>query len=459
MAGGVGDKVELRDYQHRAVGDLRQAYCDGHGGAILELGTGAGKTVTAASVVVGATALGGWVLWVAHRRELLSQAAATLEAVGLRAELEAGRVVLCTVQGRMPERADAPAVIVVDEGHRAMAASYRRIFARWPGAFRVLLTGTAWRSDGASFEAVATAMVRGPSVAELTAEGWLVPVRYWSVPGADLAGLRVVRGDFRPTDLAAAFDRPGLVGDVVTHYKRVAGDRVGVVFASGVGHADHLATELVAGGVPALAVHSKTPKAERQAALELHASGGVQVLVSADLLIEGWDNPRVSAVVMARATASAIVWRQAVGRGLRPYAGKVDCVVLDHGANVDRLAPVAEVLEYEARPSGGARGAGKAGLALLTCQACFAVLPAQPRPASCPRCYALLPRPAVRGLQTREGELVEVTGGQVAKRRQIDWARWRQIDAERERRGFKPGWTWARYNLQEGVEQWARTER
>jgi DNA repair protein RadD len=446
--------VELRDYQHRAVAELRQAYCDGHEGAILELGTGAGKTVTAASVVIGAVDRGGWVLWVAHRRELLAQARRTLEAVGLGGALQASRVVLCTVQGRMPDRAEQPAVIVVDEGHRAMAASYHRIFTRWPDAFRVLLTGTAWRSDGASFDAVATKLIRGPSVAELTADGWLVPVRYWSVPGADLAGLRVVRGDFRPTDLAAAFDRPGLVGDVAATYQRVAAGRVGVVFASGVQHAEHLAEQLAAAGVSAAAVHAGTHKAERARLLEQHGAGQVQVLCSADLLIEGWDNPRVSAVVMARATASAIVWRQAVGRGLRTFAGKEDCVVLDHGANVDRLGLVAEPLEYEARPSGGARGPSTGGLALLTCQACFAVLPAQPRPASCPRCFAVLPRPAPRQVQSRPGELAEVTAPAAAKRRQIDWARWRRIDDERQQRGFKPGWTWARYNTQDEVEQW-----
>ena len=445
--------MQLRDYQHRAVAELRQAYCDGHQGAILELGTGAGKTVTAASVVAGAAGHGGCVLWVAHRRELLTQARATLEAVGLAAALQRGQVVLTTVQSSQPCLPEPPTVIVVDEGHRAMASSYRKIFSRWPEAFRVLLTGTAWRSDGASFDAVATKLVRGPSVAELTTEGWLVPARYWSVPGADLSGLRLARGDYQAADLAAAFDRPGLVGDVVATYLRLARDRAGVVFASGVQHAEHLAEQLVAAGVTAAAVHAGTPKLERARLLEQHGAGQVQVLTTADLLVEGWDNPLVSAVVLARATASAIVWRQAVGRGLRTSPGKADCVVLDHGANVGRLGLVSEPLEYEARPSGGARGPG-GGLALLTCQACFAVLPAQPRPASCPRCFALLPRPAQRQLEQCPGELVEVTAPAAPKRREIDWTRWHQIDAERQQRGFKSGWTWARYNMASEAKQW-----
>lgn len=446
--------MELRDYQQRAVAALRRAYCDGHQGAILELGTGAGKTVTAASVVAGATGLCGWVLWLAHRRELLAQALGTLHAVGLGAAVEQGRVVLCTVQGKVPERDTAPTVIVVDEGHRAMAASYRKVFARWPDSFRVLLTGTAWRSDGARFDAVATELVRGPSVADLTAQGWLVPAHYWSVPGADLSGLRVVRGDFKPADLAAAFDRPQLVGDVVATYKRLALGRVGVVFASGVQHAHHLAEQLRQAGLAAAAVDGGTPKADRAKLLADHGSGQLQVLCSAELLVEGWDNPLVSAVVLARATASAIVWRQSVGRGLRIHPGKADCLVLDHGGNCNRLGLVAEALEYEAQ-AGKARGPS-AGLALLTCKACFAVLPALPRPASCPRCYAVLPKGAARVVQQVTGELAEVTAATVAKRKTIDWARWRKLDDERKAKGYKPGWTWARYNMQLEVEQWAK---
>lgn len=447
--------MELRDYQQRAVEDLRAAYCDGHGGAILELGTGAGKTVTAASVVAGATALGGWVLWLAHRRELLGQAARTMGEVGLGPLLTGGQIRLRTVQSQLLEGMTPPAVIVVDEGHRAMAAGYRKVFARWPDSFRVLLTGTAWRSDGASFDAVATKLVRGPSVAELTSAGWLVPAVYWSVPGADLSGLKLARGDFKPADLAQAFDRPGLVGDVAATYCKLAGDRIGAVFASGVAHAEHVAEQLRARGLTAQAVNGATPKAKRAELLAEHEAGLLQVLCSADLLIEGWDNPLVSAVVMARATTSAIVWRQAVGRGLRIADGKTDCMVLDHGGNCARLGLVAEPLDYEAQ-SGTARRQLE-GLALLTCPSCFAVLEAHPRPASCPRCFALLPKGERKVVEVQAGELAEFKAGEQAKRKQIDWVRWRKIDDERQQKGYKPGWTWAQYYLKEAVATWAIT--
>ena len=454
--------MELRDYQSRAVEQLRQAYLDGHDGAILELGTGAGKTVTAVSVCASAVQLGGWVLWLAHRRELLEQAAATMRQLGLAGAIISKRIELATVQSlarqldRQPD-IEAPAVIVVDEGHRALAAGYRKIFARWPSAFRVLLTGTAWRSDKQDFGPVASTVVRGPTVGELTDAGWLVPACYWSIPGVDLSGVKSARGDYRSEDLAAAFDRPKLVGDVADTYQRLAGDRRGVVFASGVQHARHIAAELRARGIVAKAVHGDMLTLERESALVGHLAGSVQVLTCAELLIEGWDNPAVSCVSFARATQSEIVWRQAIGRGLRLAAGKRDCVVLDHGGNVHRLGDVADRLEYQ--PTGdGPRASRRDTISLITCSQCWAVLPSRPRPESCTRCGAELPVSAKQAPEQTSGELVHVSTPQRQAKPAVDWKIWRTIEAERRAKGYKPGWTWAQYGLRSGLQQWKQNQ-
>lgn len=445
--------VELRPYQTQAVDDLRTAYCAGHEGAILELGTGAGKTVSAMAVVAGVWQGRGSVLWLAHRRELVDQARECAVSLGLQPMLDCGKLRMCTVQGSGWRGMEPdPTVLVIDEGHRALAASYRAVIAAYSLAFRVLLTGTAWRSDGGDFSAVAPVTVRGPSIGELTDAGWLVPAAYWSVPGADLSGLRVQRGEFKPADVAAAMDRPQLVGDVAATLLRLAPGRRGVVFCAGVEHALHVAEALVAAGVDAAAVHGGTKPTERKALLAAHRAGSLQVLCNADLLIEGWDNPAVSVVSVARATASNIVWRQAVGRGLRPAEGKADCVVIDHGGNCARLGLVAEALEYEAG-GGGARGRSD-GLSLLTCDKCFAVLPSKPRPASCPRCFALIAAPAGRKVEQVAGELVPFDG-KAARRGPVDWNLWRRIDAERERKGYRAGWTWTQYAIRSEVGSWA----
>lgn len=445
--------MELRRYQSEAIDGLREAYCAGEPGAILELGTGAGKTVTAVAVVAGVLRGGGSVLWLAHRLELVQQAGECAEACGLGAAMQAGMFRLCTVQSSgWRGLAQAPTVVVVDEGHRALAASYRAVFAAYPEAFRLLLTGTAWRSDGGDFSAVAPAVVKGPSIGELTAAGWLVPASYWSLPGVGLEGVRSRRGDFVAGDLAAAFDKPGLVGDVAATFAKLAGGRQGVVFCSGVAHAAHVAHALRERGLAAVSVHGGTARQERAAALAAHKCGEVQVLCNADLLLEGYDDPAISVVSVARATQSAIIWRQAVGRGLRPARGKADCLVLDHGGNCGRLGLVADPLEYDAAGGGAGRGRSD-GVSLLTCASCFAVLRSQPRPASCPRCFAVLPVPAARKVETQAGELVQFDGA-AARRPAMDWQLWHKLDAERRAKGYRSGWTWARYNAKQEVQAW-----
>jgi hypothetical protein len=179
----------------------------------------------------------------------------------------------------------------------------------------------------------------------------------------------------------------------------------------------------------------------------------LQVLCNADLLIEGWDNPAVSAVSLARPTASAIVWRQAVGRGLRPAHGKTDCVVLDHGGNCLRLGLVADPLAYEAGGCSSAR-ARSDGPSLVTCSACFAVFASQPRPVTCPRCFEVLPVKAL-AVQAVAGELVQFDGAAVNRPRVVDWTLWNRLDRERQRKGYRAGWTWARYAASAEVKGWS----
>ena len=447
--------VDLRPYQGEAVDRLRAAYCAGAGGALLELGTGAGKTVTAMAVVAGVWRGRGSVLWVAHRQELVQQARACAVEFGLQPAIDAGKLVFATVQGSAwRDLPLVPTVIVVDEGHRALAKSYLSIFAEYHVSFRLLLTGTAWRSDGGDFSRVAEVTVKGPTIGELTEQGYLVPACYWSVPGVDCSGLHVRRGEFVAGEVAAAFDRPQLVGDVAATYLRLAGDRRGVVFCAGVAHAEHVAAGLRDLGVAAVCVSGETRLHERASALHAHSLGLLQVLCNADLLVEGWDNPAVSAVSVARATASDIIWRQAVGRGLRPAQGKPDCVVIDHGGNCARLGLVDEVLQYESG-SGGARGRSD-GVSLLTCDACFAVLPSKPRPVTCPRCFAVLPVKAARKAEAVDGELVPFGGERAQGKAAMDWALWRKLDVERQSRGYRVGWTWARYNASKEAQSWAK---
>ena len=143
----------------------------------------------------------------------------------------------------------------------------------------------------------------------------------------DLEHAKVSRGDYADGELGEMVeqDAPEIVKAWASH----AGDRITVAFVPTVDSAHELRDSFLAQGVPAEAVTGSTPTAERQAMYARLAAGETRVLVNVFVLVEGWDCPEVSCILMARPTRLPSVYIQALGRGLRPSAGKTDCLVLD----------------------------------------------------------------------------------------------------------------------------------
>jgi superfamily II DNA or RNA helicase len=130
--------------------------------------------------------------------------------------------------------------------------------------------------------------------------------------------------------LAERVDRAELVGDIVSHWHRLADRRKTVVFATNVAHSIHLAEEFAKSGTKAAHIDGSTPKDERDQILQRLSGGEIEIVVNCMVLTEGWDQPDVGCIVLARPTKSMGLYRQMVGRGLRPFAGKDHCLVLDH---------------------------------------------------------------------------------------------------------------------------------
>jgi DNA repair protein RadD len=127
-----------------------------------------------------------------------------------------------------------------------------------------------------------------------------------------------------------------LVGDIVSHWYRFGQNRPTVVFAVGVGHSIHLRDEFLKSGVKAEHIDGDTPKDERNAILQRLAAGETTVVTNCMVLTEGWDCPEVGCTILARPTKSMGLFRQMVGRVLRPAPGKVNAIVLDHSGAVYR---------------------------------------------------------------------------------------------------------------------------
>lgn len=354
----------LRPYQAELADRVRDAWAIGTK-PLLVLPTGAGKTVILARLLAEHR---GAAVAVAHRRELVGQISLALTREGVPHQLLAPAATIrqivrsqTTRLGACAYRTTAPVTVasvdsfhrapetwrssislaVLDEAHHVLRENkWGRALSRLPSTCRLLgVTATPVRADGrglgARADGVFTTILSGPSMRELIDDGYLAPYKLYAPTKLDLSGVRVgSTGDYSRRQLSVAVGRARITGDVVRHYLRHARGRKGVTFAVGVDAAYELARAYQDAGVPAVAVHAKTPAAEREAAIDRLERGEILQIVNVDLFGEGFDLPAIDCVSMARPTKSYGLYAQQFGRALRTCAGKAHAIIIDHANNV-----------------------------------------------------------------------------------------------------------------------------
>ncbi|SNR45500.1 DEAD/DEAH box helicase [Puniceibacterium sediminis] len=323
--------------------------------------TGAGKTIMLSAVtgeVIGDSAAKACVL--AHRDELTDQnrgkfarvnPGLTTSVVDASSKSWAGRVTFAMVPtlAREANLAAMPVLdlLVIDEAHHAVAASYRRIIDRVrdanPDARIFGVTATPNRGDKKGLREVFDNVADQVRLGELIASGHLVPPRTFVIDVGVQEELKSVRkslADFDMAKVASIMDRAPVTDEVIRHWKEKAGDRQTVVFCSTVAHAAHVTEAFNAADVPAALIHGDLPSEERRNILAAYATGEIRVIVNVAVLTEGWDHPPTSCVVLLRPSSYKSTMIQMVGRGLRtidpeehPGVIKTDCVVLDFGTS------------------------------------------------------------------------------------------------------------------------------
>ena len=354
--------VELRPYQSECLQRLVARYRAGKRRVLVSLPTGTGKTVVFAQFP-RYFQMRKRLLVLAHRQELLDQAAAKFAvvdpalSVGVeQAQRRAGaaKVVVAsvpTLQGaRLRELApDDFNLIVVDEAHHAVAKSYRAIFEHFrlfdaaTPKMLVGFTATPRRGDRQSLGDVFEEVAYTRGLEEMILAGFLVGVAGWRITtNVSLDGVKVRAGDFVESELASRVNVVGRNDVLLDAYRRYAPGRRAVIFCVDVEHAKDVARVFADGGIRARAVWGAMPRAEREAALAAFHDGSLDVLTNCNLLTEGFDEPRVDCVMMARPTKSLLLYAQMVGRGTRLHADKANLLVIDivdefHGPDLASL--------------------------------------------------------------------------------------------------------------------------
>ena len=455
--------IALRYYQEDAERDVREAMRIAQA-VILVLCTGAGKTVIFSDIARKAAMKGKRILILAHRDTLIRQASAKLSEYGVEhGIIMAGftpdrhrMVQVASVQtltrrlGKVKMDFD---LIIIDEAHLSAAKSYRDIVDAFPRARVLGVTGSPIRLDGKGLGRDAggmfDVMVQGISIKELIAEGYLVrPVVYASAEQIDLSGVKKVGGDYDSSALAEVMDKPKIVGSAIREYQRVCPGVPAVAWCANVQHAEHVAAEFNAAGVPALALSGESTTEERDRALKALTRGTIKVVTFAMLLVEGVDCPAIGAVIMLRPTMSLASYLQVIGRGLRTlYApgmplGTVEqrfaaiaagpkggrCYVLDHAGLTFRHGFADSDREWSLEGVTKKKGRKKDNepkLDLKQCPKCFVVT----EPVDvCPSCGYVHPV-RQRNIEQVDGELQEITAEMREKIAEQERARQRSAQA------------------------------
>ncbi len=334
--------MELRPYQAEAKAAVFEQWDKGTLKTLLVLPTGCGKTIVFAKVAEDCVRQGYRVLILAHRGELLEQAADKIKkSTNLGCATEKAeqtclgswfRITVGSVQSMQREKRlsqfseDYFNVIIIDEAHHCISDGYQKVLKHFPSAKVLGVTATPDRGDmrnlGEFFESLAYEYTLPKAIRE----GYLSPIKAMTIPlQLDLSGVSIQSGDFKAGDIATALD-PYLhqIADEMMKYCR---DRKTVVFLPLVKTSQKFKEILDEKGFKAAEVNGESK--DRAEVLEAFDKGEYNVLCNSMLLTEGWDCPSVDCVIVLRPTKVRSLYSQMVGRGTRLCEGKSHLLLLD----------------------------------------------------------------------------------------------------------------------------------
>jgi DNA repair protein RadD len=445
----------LRPHQAVSLDGLWNSLATGHRRPILQLPTGAGKTVIAAHVVTRALEKRNRVAFCVPSVGLVDQTFERFVENGIDPNA------MGVMQGNHPwRRPSAPiqiataqtltrrslpdsGLVIIDEAHIRF-----KVYDRWmeehPERFFVGLTATPWAKGlGQKFDD----LVKPTTMRDLIKLGYLSDYRVFAPSHPDLSGVKTIAGDYHEGQLAERMDKPELVADIVNTWLARGENQPTLCFATGRAHAQSLFERFTAAGVSSAYVDANTPREEREKIGERLATGEVKVVCNIGCLTTGidWD---VRCLILARPTKSESLFVQIIGRALRTAEDKQFATILDHSDTHLRLGMVSDI-DHDELCSGkpdakSARNKRDNTKLPVECVQCTALIPVGMR--ECPSCGFEPKQPII---QEADGDLQELGNRSGEKHKSVRdlvaamgkrkvYGQLRHIQLER---GRQSGWT------------------
>ena len=401
--------MKLRDYQLELIDGVYNSLSNAHKRIMVTSPAGSGKSVTMSEIARRATDKGNRVLFLVHRKELVSQIKGTFIANNVNMELcHVGMVQ--TISSRIERGAvDTPSVILIDEAHHALSKTYTKIMDTFPDAVVLGFTATPYRLSGKGFGDIFDDLILGKSVKWLIDNKRLAPYKYYSVNLVDEEKLKLTStGDYSNQSIDNAMDN-AIYGDVVESYEKFATGKKAIAYTHNVAASKDLAQAFNNAGYSAMQVDGMTDKLTRHQAMENFRSGKVQILVNAELYGEGVDVPDCQCVMLVRPTDSLTLYIQQSMRAMR-YMPDKTAVIIDHVGNYTRHGLPDTDHDWQEYFNGltkKKKSKKNDDLQIKDCPNCFGVI--EGNPTHCTLCGYEFEVLQVKELEVVDTELTEIT--------------------------------------------------
>jgi DNA repair protein RadD len=344
----------LRDYQINGIDKIRNVFLGGKKRVILYSPTGSGKTVIAEEIINKTLAKGKKVAFIANRVDLVAQTSRRLSKIqhgiiqGENTVNVYADLIICSIQTVARRGLPYVDLIIIDEAHAcAGSKDYKKLIADNNNLPIIGLTATPFSKGlgsqnneigGEVFES----MVVCSTIQDLIKQGHLVDCDIYAPSEPDLINVKTFTNSFGELDyneaqLGKAVDKAELIGDIVTHWFKLANNKPTVVFATNIVHSKHICEQFISSGVNAEHIDCYTDTDERKAIMSRVLNGRTKIICNVGILCEGWDFPACEVMILARPTKSLIRYIQMAGRVLRPFEGKEKGLILDHSGSTKHL--------------------------------------------------------------------------------------------------------------------------
>lgn len=456
--------LQLRPYQDAWIDGLRQSFRAGHHSPLGVLPTGGGKTVCFSYLTARLLEAKQRVSILAHRDELLDQISETLGKFNVsHGVLGAGALYdrrqrahvsgVFTLNRRL-DRVEVPDYVICDEAHHAIGAStWGKVIAYWrernPRLRLIGVTATPERLSGEGLGETFDDMVLGPTTRELIDLQALAEYRLFAPERpVDLSEVGLQGGDYKRGASAAIMDKPAIVGDTISEYRRLLNGAPTVSFEVSVENAQHMAEQFRAAGYRAACLDGKMDKQLRRDIVRDFGRGAINVLTSCEIISEGFDVPGIVGAILRRPTWSLAMYLQQVGRALRTAPGKQHAILLDQVGNSGRHGLPDDPRAWSLLGRQEKRKKDADNVACRQCESCYSVSPAAA--SKCRECGKPFPVKS-REIEEVAGQLSEVEVARARRQAAVDQAAAQTLEdliALGQRRGFSNPAGWARHVYQ-----------